>query len=808
MVAALGAGEAEDVRADTERSGRGGLAGRAARRAVLLCCLALWLPSPAAGQTAGAPEVATPIPAEEIATRAAEVTTLLEAVDALSAPSPESQAIERQLAERSKRLQAGAEATLRRLEAGPSGPQLEDMASAWTGVRGELQDWADQLAGQARRLQQEVERLTDLREAWTRSLQEVQTARGPGPVVQEIQGIMAAITAAQARLAARRASLLILQYQVGLEIRRVNRVLARIAQAKTDLGRHLATPNAPPFWSGALWQAAREQLGEGLRAGAERWRTGLTRAAASQGRGILLQVLLFAAVLTALLRARRGGREWLEAQPGAAAAARMLERPASAALVLTLLATPWLYPGYSLSIVRTAKLLGIVPALRLLTPLLPAVQAGTLGAFGVVLAAEAFRPFLLTAPELAQVLFLAEMLAASLLVGLLVRAARRPAGRPVGRLPGLFGILIVLWAAFLVALAAAALGYLQLAWLVGDAALQSTYAAMAILIAIWVLLVLAAYALWSRPLALLGSVRHARTRLLQRASPVLRGLGVAAWALVSLRPLTLFADPGDLLRTLLNAGIRWGAFRLTLGDLLIFVATLWAALLLAEAVRAVLHADVFPRVRLAHGIPLALGNLTRYAIVLLGFMLALSALGVDLTKVTILIGAIGVGIGFGLQTLVGNFAAGLILLFERPIREGDAIQIGDIQGRVQHIGVRASTVRTTRGAEVFVPNQQLLTSSITNWTYGDRTSRIDLPVTVAVTSEPRRVADLLCRVAAEHADVLKEPPPAAVCLGLGAGGLAFELRAWTIHFDRADAIRSELAEATHAALVEAQIAFR
>jgi small-conductance mechanosensitive channel len=682
------------------------------------------------------------------------------------------------------------------------------MASAWTGVRADLQASANQLAAQARRLQQEVERLTDLREAWTRSLQEIQAARGPGPVVQEIQGILNSIATAQARLAARRAGLLILQYQVGLEIRRADRVLARVAQAKTDLVSHLSARNASPVWRPALWRAAGDQLGEGLRAGVARWQTGLTRAATSQGRSLLLQGLLFAVVLILLLRARRGGPEWLEAQPGAATAARMLERPASAALVLALLATPWLYPGYSLSVVRTAKLLGIAPALRLLTPLLPMLQARAIQAFGLVLAAEAFRPFLLTAPQLDHVLFLAEMLTASVLFGLLVRAARQSTPRPAGRLPGLLGIAAVLWLAFLLALAAAALGYLQLAWLVGDAALQSTYAAMAILIAIWVLQVLAAYALWSRPLALLGSVRQARSRLLLRANPMLRGLGAVAWGLVSLRPLALWAEPAEVLRGVLNAGIRWGAFHLTLGDLLVFAATVWAALLLAEAVRAVLHTDVFPRVRLAHGVPVALANLSRYAIVLLGFILGLSALGVDLTKVTILIGAIGVGIGFGLQTLVGNFAAGLILLFERPIREGDAIQVGDIQGRVQHIGVRASMVRTTRGAEVFVPNQQLLTSSITNWTYGDRTSRIELSVTVAVANDPRRMADLLCRVAGDHPDILKDPPPAAVCLGLGAAGLAFELRAWTNHFERADAIRSELAEAAHAALIQAQIAFK
>jgi potassium efflux system protein len=185
----------------------------------------------------------------------------------------------------------------------------------------------------------------------------------------------------------------------------------------------------------------------------------------------------------------------------------------------------------------------------------------------------------------------------------------------------------------------------------------------------------------------------------------------------------------------------------------------------------------------------------------------LAALGVDLTKVTILVGAFGVGVGIGLQTLVANFAAGLILLFERPIRVGDAIQVGDIQGQVRHIGVRASTVRTGKGADVFVPNAQLLTEKITNWTYADRTLRIDLPVSVAYDSDPRRLIELLHDVAISHPDVLREPAPAAFCLGFGASGLAFELRVWTSRIERSDSIRSELAEGVCAALAKAKIPF-
>lgn len=778
-----------------------------------LLWLVLILPRPTLAQQAVPEQAATsPIPTAEIASRAAEVAALLANVETLSTPSPESLAIERALPERSKRLQAGWEATVRRLAGGPSAPDLQDMTIAWRGVRAELNTWADRLAAQGSRLQQEVQRLTDLHEAWARSFKEVQSAKAPPEVLQEINGILTAINAAQARVNARLASLLVLQYQVALEIRRCDQVLSQIAQAKTDLVGHLATQDSPSIWSPALWVGAKNQLVPGLQAAADRWRRELTIVVQNQARGIALQVLLFVVLLVPLVRARSRAHDWILPDTGISSAARMLERPASAALVLTLLATPLIYPSYALAIFRMARLVGIIPALRLLTPLVSGAQARRLYAFGVVIAAEALRPLLSAAPEFDHIVFLAEMLGGSLLLGLILLAERRASPaigtpRAAGRPPGRYVFVLILWLIFVLALFVGAAGYMQLARLIGDGALQSTYAAMAILIDVWVLLVLFAYALWARPLGVLESVRRNRAFLEQRAGRVLRGIGGAVWVLSFLRPLTVFGAPTAVARAVLGAGVAWGTVRITVGDLLLFGVTVWAAFTLAAIVRAVLEADVFPHIRLAEGVPLALGNLTRYVIVLTGFILGLAALGVDLTKVTILVGAFGVGVGVGLQTLVANFAAGLILLFERPIREGDSIQVGDIQGQVRHIGVRASTVRTGRGADVFVPNAQLLTEKITNWTYTDRTLRIDLPVSVAYDSDPRRVIELLRRVAASHPDVLREPAPAAFCLGFGASGLSFELRVWTGRFERGDSIRSELAEAVCAALTEAKIPF-
>ena len=105
-------------------------------------------------------------------------------------------------------------------------------------------------------------------------------------------------------------------------------------------------------------------------------------------------------------------------------------------------------------------------------------------------------------------------------------------------------------------------------------------------------------------------------------------------------------------------------------------------------------------------------------------------LGMDLTRVTVLAGAFGVGIGFGLQNVVNNFVCGLILLFERPVHVGDIVEVGDTLGEVRRIGIRLRTVRTTQGADIIVPNAQFITASVTNWTFSDQLRRIDLPVGV------------------------------------------------------------------------------
>jgi small-conductance mechanosensitive channel len=231
------------------------------------------------------------------------------------------------------------------------------------------------------------------------------------------------------------------------------------------------------------------------------------------------------------------------------------------------------------------------------------------------------------------------------------------------------------------------------------------------------------------------------------------------------------------------------------------------AYLFSAFIRFVLQEDVYPRTKVPQGMAYAASRLLHYVILALGFVVGVGVLGVDLTKVTVLVGAFGVGLGFGLQSVVNNFVSGLILLFERPIHVGDTVEAGNIQGQVQRIGIRSSIVRTGQGAEIIVPNSQLVSERVTNWTLSDQLRRIDLPVRMDYSAPPQKVIEVIEAVANAHPMVLKNPKPQVLFVGFGDNSINFELRAWTDQFTDWGRTKSELTVAVYDAVQAAGMAF-
>ena len=189
----------------------------------------------------------------------------------------------------------------------------------------------------------------------------------------------------------------------------------------------------------------------------------------------------------------------------------------------------------------------------------------------------------------------------------------------------------------------------------------------------------------------------------------------------------------------------------------------------------------------------AVGAILRYVIITLGSLVILQSAGIDLTSLNVLVGAVGVGLGFGLQNITNNFFSGLILLFERPIKIGDRVEIGGVVGEVREIGARATTIVTDESVAMIVPNSQFVSDRVTNWSRPDKLTAYTLSFHVSHACDPELVRQVLLAAAAGHRDVLPEPMAEVEFVEVGLGALRFQLQVWsTEHLKTAGTLRSEL----------------
>jgi small-conductance mechanosensitive channel len=222
-----------------------------------------------------------------------------------------------------------------------------------------------------------------------------------------------------------------------------------------------------------------------------------------------------------------------------------------------------------------------------------------------------------------------------------------------------------------------------------------------------------------------------------------------------------------------------GETQVTLWTVIYFVGFLLLLVYLSGWLRWWLVSRLLVRSQLDQGGREALGSIIQYAVLGVGLMVILQTSGVDLTTLNVIAGTVGIGVGFGLQHIANNFISGIIILFERPIKVGDRIEVGNVQGEVVRINARSTMVLTNDNIAIIVPNLKFITDHVVNWSHTGRTVRFRIPVTVAYGSDARQVEALLLEVAREDPDVLDDPAPGVRLLAFGDDGLEFELRAWS-----------------------------
>jgi small-conductance mechanosensitive channel len=562
-----------------------------------------------------------------------------------------------------------------------------------------------------------------------------------------------------------------------------------------------------PIWGADLWSDSAQNLVAQSHHSLSRQVQALRGYVERKGSSFVLQGGLFLAIWFGLVRAGRtlrklGGDE-------ASHAARVFDSPVATALVLALLASSWIYPEAPRLFWAIAGAAAIIPTTLVVRKLLDRRLFPVLNALVIFYFVDQLRVVAASQAVLSRLLLMAEMLGGAFLAGWLLGSGRfgtAPEGNRSWRAIGKGCGVALGW--FAAAFIADALGYVSLSKLLGHALLQSAYLALLLYAVVRIIDGLLLSALSVPPLARLGLVKRHQGLLCSRARGVVEWAAILLWAAYVLEALSLRAPVFQDLREVLAATWTVGSFKISPGDVVLFGVTVWASFLVSRILRFVLEEEVYSRVKLAPGLHYSISKMVNYAILVIGFFFGIAMLGFDLTRLTILVGAFGVGLGFGLQNIINNFVSGLILLFERPIKVGDVIQLAGNEGVVKHIGIRASVVRAPNGSEVIVPNGSLISETVTNWTFSDRLRRIDLPVVVACPADASRVMELLKGAAAAQPRVLKDPPPQVLLGSFVGDSMNFELRTWTNQPEDWSQIRSELALAVRATLAEHSIAVK
>jgi small-conductance mechanosensitive channel len=499
--------------------------------------------------------------------------------------------------------------------------------------------------------------------------------------------------------------------------------------------------------------------------------------------------------------------QWTQEHPHFQEATHFLKRPVSLALLLTLVLFLVFFSINTPRLINAvAALMLLLPILRLLPPLVHPAARPLLVVLAGFYILDSFRAVLLPIPLLDRLSFVVTDLVAIGILIWLFRPSRLQ--HSAGTVPTPVYLILasrIVLVLNLISLVANTLGFFDLARVIATGTLYSAYAFFAIFGAAQVLSVSFAVFLDTDLARSLAVVRQYGGVLSQGS---FRLLTLAALVISLEAMLRFFGVKDSVLKAVTSfftAPIREGRVDFSLWDIIAFVLVLTAAIVLSRGLRLLLEEDVFPRMRLARGIPEMITTTIYYTVLLFGFFFALGMAGVDVNRFTILAGAFGVGVGFGMQNIVNNFISGLILLFERPIQPGDTIEVGGVSGVVKSIGIRSSTIGTGDGADAIIPNATLISEKLMNWTLTDPWRRIAVPIAVARGSDIEKVMDVLLSAAASDSNILKDPVPDVVFDGFGGSALNFQLRVWTLvqtNLDTKSRLSIEMAQALTEAGIE------
>lgn len=679
---------------------------------------------------------------------------------------------------------------------------IEAERKHWVAIDDQIYQWQSTLQERSVQLQSALSDIVAARNVW----QATSNSDLPEAVQQQIDTILKNIDKTEADVSKSSDEVLTLQGQFSKLRVTTSNALEKLNVFESNKRSKLFVQDQDPLWS-TLTSGERNLTAE-IKHSYTVITTSLSEFTKRYKKHFIGHVAIFVTFIILILLARRSVPKELLSDKEVANALIVLVRPYSTALLLSLLILMLFYPISSAEVLQLSRLILIVPMLRLLPKLLPRFH-GLITILSFVYVAESIGQLAVEGSLVQRLLILVSSLLAisTIMWGLLkIFRSEKEQQTLTNKMIRLLGWLAIL--GLVISVLANIIGAMALAALISTAMFNAIWAGVVFKVATNICSALLFLVLRSSFARHLLSVRSHADLIHHRVIVLLSFCAISYWIVLVLSWLEIWQPIFAWCIRVITFEWTVGTIAMSISRIASFVIAIIGTVIVSKLVRFFLEADILQRLNLQRGASATISTLVNYAIIGIGVLLAFAVSGVKLSNLGFIIGALGVGIGFGLRDIVNNFVSGLILIFERPVKVGDLIELTSTSGIITHIGARASIVQVSDGAEVIVPNASLISSEVINWTHSDNKRRTEIEIPIAGDTDPRRVIEILERVARDLPDVLDDPAPYAAFQSFTNQGLVFVLRAWPAEGKSLPIVRTELVIASLYALGEAGIKVR
>jgi potassium efflux system protein len=684
---------------------------------------------------------------------------------------------------------------------------LSNLESEWSLINSLLLSEQSNLTSQVQKLENEINLLGEMYKVWQNTLVAAEKIKAPDMVIQQIKSTIQKLDQLQSSFQSDSDFLQERLVRVSRGMIFVNEILGKISIAQEVKTKELFELNQPPIWK--IFKPKEEEIVfKERRSFINDTVTRLKDFVHTYSFRIWLHLVLFLIILIFIFFSFKNLKDFIAGGniPQAEAVNKIIRRPISTIILISFLLTYILYENIPESVKLINLIILLVPVLIILNEIVKRkirrfVYFTVVSVVLIQTHSLLFTGTLLTRVFLMFIILFGLVCLAWILRNKTVR--EYVLSLRLGKL--MYSLATLSFILLSIAILAALAGAVNLAEFITYATINS-----AALVLIFYSLSLTVnsiliISLNTKSLQKLNVIRQYGDDIYKRTVKIVNIVASILWIILTLGLFNIWDDIYQWGQRVFAKSLSIGTVALSLGNIVVFILVIWLTLWISKLIRIIVEGEVAPKVKFKRGVPGAISLILRITIITIGFLFAIAAAGVDMSKLAILLGALGVGIGFGLQNIFNNLVSGIILAFERPIQVGDIIEIGEFWGTVKEIGIRSSTIFTFEGSEVIVPNGNLISKELINWTLTDRQRRAEVLVGVAYGTDPEKVLNILRNITDEHSEVLKEPAPLALFTGFGNSSLDFRLLFWIKKADERFSIQSEVNVAVNKALEAAGI---